>query len=216
MLAISGCASTLVLPKPPQQITADTYNDKTKGVVVLSVLWKRYWGCGRFQNAQLRSFGFDRMPLQSNADEKTPDLLIEGSRLYAESLPVDYVLAVEPGEYALASFSVKVALSSSSVGYGGAGRSKLFQDAASSPNKSHEYKALGGTFDVNAGEIIYIGHFGVDCYRAPIIWRYYVEGRDGFEAYRKTIKAQYPYLDVDAIQYRLFETAAFGSNFIMP
>jgi hypothetical protein len=216
VLIISGCAFTFVLPKPQQQMTEDSYKNKLKGFVVLSVLWKRYWGCGAFENAQLRSFGFDRMPLQTNADDKPDDLLIEGSRLYAEPRPVDYVLAVEPGEYALANYVVKIALSSSSVGYGGKTRSKLYHDDTVPPSISQTYKPIGGTFDVKAGEVVYIGHFGVDCYREPIIWRYYVEDRDGFEAFRKTIKAQYPYLDVNAMQYRLFKTSTFGSDYSLP
>jgi hypothetical protein len=116
------------------------------------------------------------------------------------------VLALEPGEYGLATFTIKVALSVTDVKIVGVGRARLFEGR----------KPIGGTFHVNAGELVYIGHFGLDCYKEPTIWRYYPEGRDGFDSYKKVIKKQYPFLDVDNMQFRLFETSVLGRNYVLP
>jgi hypothetical protein len=205
-VTLTGCPFTFVLPSPTQQMTPAAYRDKSKGYVVLSIFWKRYWACGGFENAQLRGFGFDHMPLGKTTDESPADLLIEGSRWYAELPPVDYVLAVEPGEYALAGYLIKVARSASDIRYWAAGRSQLYKDG----------KALGGTFAVRAGETVYIGHFGLACGPGPSLWRYYVEGREAFEQYKKAIKNQYQYLDVNAVQYRLFETSKLGEDYKLP
>lgn len=207
LVLISGCTSPAVLSKPKQEVTAESFeNDKTKGLVVLSAIWGRTWKCAQFENGQLRSFGFDRLPSQTMADDAVPQILLEGSPIYAERQPVNYVLALEPGEYGLATFTIKVALSVTDVKIVGVGRARLFEGR----------KPIGGTFHVNAGELVYIGHFGLDCYKEPTIWRYYPEGRDGFDSYKKVIKKQYPFLDVDDMQFRLFETSVLGRNYVLP
>jgi hypothetical protein len=207
LVLISGCTSPAVLSKPKQEVTAESFeNDKTKGLVVLSAIWGRTWKCAQFENGQLRSFGFDRLPSQTMADDAVPQILLEGSPIYAERQPVNYVLALEPGEYGLATFTIKVALSVTDVKIVGVGRARLFEGR----------KPIGGTFHVNAGELVYIGHFGLDCYKEPTIWRYYPEGRDGFDSYKKVIKKQYPFLDVDNMQFRLFETSVLGRNYVLP
>lgn len=204
---MSGCASSDALSKPRQEVTAESYgNDKSKGLVVLSAIWGRTWKCAQFENGQLRSFGFDRLPSETMADDATPEVLFEGSPLYAERQPVNYVLALEPGEYGLAAFAIKVASSVTDVKILGVGRARLFEGR----------KPIGGTFHVNAGELVYIGHFGLDCYKEPTIWRYYPEGRDGFDSYKKVIKKQYPFLDVDNMQFRLFETSVLGRDYVLP
>ena len=204
---MSGCTSPDALSKPKQEVTAESYgNDKTKGLVVLSAIWGRTWKCAKFENGQLWSFGFDRLPSETMADDATPEVLLEGSPLYAERQPVNYVLALEPGEYGLAAFAIKVASSVTDVKILGVGRARLFEGG----------KPIGGTFHVNAGELVYIGHFGLDCYKEPTIWRYYPEGRDGFDSYKKVIKKQYPFLDVDNMQFRLFETSVLGRDYVLP
>jgi hypothetical protein len=188
-------------------VTAESYgNDKTKGLVVLSAIWGRTWKCAQFENGQLRSFGFDRLPSQTTADNATPEVLLEGSPLYAERQPVNYVLALEPGEYSLATFTIKVASSATDVKIVSVGRARLSQGR----------KQIGGTFNVNAGELVYIGHFGLDCYKEPTVWRYYPEGREGFDTYKKVIKKQYPFLAVDNMQFRLFETSVLGRGYVLP
>lgn len=203
---ISGC-STLMLPHPKEEITSESYSrDKHKGVVVFSVTWARKWGCVNFQNAQLRAFGFDRMPIISRTESEPPDLLVEGSAMYAEPFPVNYALAVEPGEYSLSRLTIKVALSVRDVRIGSVGRSVLYKEGL----------PIGGTFDVKSNEIVYIGHFGLDCKEEPIIWRYYVEGREEFDKYKKAIKDQYRFLDVENMQFRLFRTSIFGQDYFLP
>jgi len=204
---VSGCASSGVLSRHKQEVTAESYgNDKAKGLVVLSAIWGRTWKCAQFENGQLRSFGFDRLPGRTTAEDASPDVLVEGSPFYAERQPVNYVLALEPGEYGLATFSIKVASSVTDVKIASVGRARLFEGR----------KAIGGTFHVNAGELVYIGHFGLDCYKEPTIWRYYPEGREGFDGYKKVIKTQYPFLDVDNMQFRLFETTVLGRDYVLP
>jgi hypothetical protein len=206
-ILVSGCASPGVVPRPKQEVTAESYgNDKTKGLVVLSAIWGRTWNCAKFENGQLRSFGFDRLPTQTTADNATPEVLLEDSPPYRERQPVNYVLALEPGEYGLAAFAIKVASSVTDVKIVGVGRARLFEGR----------KPIGGTFHVNAGELVYIGHFGLDCYKEPTIWRYYPEGRDGFDSYKKVIKKQYPFLDADNIQFRLFKTSVLGRDYVLP
>jgi hypothetical protein len=116
------------------------------------------------------------------------------------------VLALEPGEYGLATFGIKVASSVTDVKILSVGRARLFEGS----------KPIGGTFHVSAGELVYIGHFGLDCYKEPTIWRYYPEGRDGFESYKEVIKKQYPFLNVDKMQFRLFKTTVLGRDYVLP
>ena len=207
LVLTSGCTSPAVLSKPKQEVTAESYgNDKTKGLVVLSAIWGRTWKCAQFENGQLRSFGFDRLPIQMTADNAVPEVLLADSPPYDERHPVNYVLALEPSEYGLATFDIKVASSVTDVKILGVGRTRLFEGR----------KSIGGTFHVSAGELVYIGHFGLDCYKEPTIWRYYPEGRDGFDSYKEVIKKQYPFLDVDNMQFRLFETSVLGRNYVLP
>ena len=204
---VSGCTSSGALSRPKQEVTAESYgNDKTKGLVVLSAIWGRTWKCAQFENGQLRSFGFDRLPSRTTADDATPEVLVEDSAPYAERQPVNYVLALEPGEYGLATFTIKVASSVTDMKIVSVGRARL----------SPERKPIGGTFNVKAGELVYIGHFGLDCYKEATIWRYYPEGPAGFASYKKAIKTQYPFLDLDNMQFRLFETSVLGRGYVLP
>jgi hypothetical protein len=204
---VSGCTSFGALSRPKQEVTAESYEyGKTKGLVVLSAIWGRTWKCAQFENGQLRSFGFDRLPSRTTADDATPDVLIEDSPPYTERHPVNYVLALEPGEYGLATFTIKVASSVTDMKIVSVGRARL----------SEGRKQIGGTFNVKAGELVYIGHFGLDCYKEATIWRYYPEGREGFDSYKKVIKMQYSFLDVDNMQFRLFETSVLGRGYVLP
>lgn len=204
---ISACTSPALLPKPKQEVTEASYStDKTKGLVVLSAIWGRALKCSQFASAQLRGFGFDRMPIQTGADDAVPEVMIEGSPYYKQPEPINYLLAVDPGEYALTQYMIEVASSTFNVKVGTAGRSTLVQDG----------KAIGGTFTVKAGELVYIGHFGLDCGKEPSIWRYYPEGHEAFEHYRKAIKRRHYFLDVENMQFRLFKTSLFGKDYALP
>jgi len=211
IVLVSGCTSSGVT-RPKQEVTAESYGkDQTKGLVVVSALWGRTWKCAQFENGQLRSFGFDRLPSETTGDDATADVVIEDSTsyaspFYAEKPATNYVLAVDPGEYGLATFAIKVASSATDVKTARVGRARLFEGG----------KPIGGTFSVKAGELVYIGHFGLDCYKEPTIWRYYPEGRDGFDHYKQVIKQQYPFLDVDTMQFRLFKTSKLGRDYVLP
>ena len=206
LVLVSSCTSSPV-SRPQQEMTAESYaSDKGKGLVVVWALWGRTWKCAQFENAQLRSFGFDRLPSQTTGDKATADVFIEGSPLYAEGPAANYLLALEPGEYALTTFTIKVASSVTDVKIVSTGRARLFREGT----------PIGGTFTVYAGELVYIGHFGLDCYKEPTIWRYYPAGHDGFESYKQVIKKQYPFLHVDDLQFRLFKTSTLGRSYELP
>ena len=206
VVLVSGCTSSGP-SRPEQEVTAASYGkDKTKGLVVVSAMWGRTWNCAKFENGQLRSFGFDRLPSQTTGDDATADVVIEGSLNYPGGPAKNYVLALDPGEYGLSTFSIKVASSPTDVKTVSVGRARLFEGR----------KPIGGMFTVKAGELVYIGHFGLDCYKEPTIWRYYPEGREGFDSYKQVIKKQYPFLDVDKMEFRLFKTSLLGRDYVLP
>jgi hypothetical protein len=158
-----------------KRITGDAanINNQAKGVVLLAVRWDRRWNCGGFENAQLRVIGFDKLPTV-RTDDASPDIVLDDAPLVMTKPVFDnYAFEVEPGEYGLSRLEIKVAKSRSDVGFFKVPRSKLLNDG----------KSLGGTFMVNAGEAVYLGHFYLDCHKQPILWRYYPEGRAGFNGY---------------------------------
>ena len=204
--ALASCATTGSSSQIGGEVTSDSYAQRknAKGVVVMAINWGRKWGCGTFENAELRSIAFDRVPVQKAADDQRPDLLLDGPlRLIAKPIFVDYALLVEPGEYALSGFNIKVARSASDVGYIIARRSELVKDG----------QPQAGSFTVGAGEIVYIGNFFLDCTDSPTLWRYYSEGREGFRTHMGEVKQKYPFLDLDKVQYRLFHTTVLGHEY---
>ncbi len=206
IVLVCGCTSSPE-SRPQQEVTPQSYEkDTTKGLVVLSALWGRAWQCSQFESGQLRSFGFDRLPSQTTADDATADVVIQGTADYGGGPARNYVLALDPGEYGLATFAIEVAASVTDVKTVSVGRTKLFPGG----------QPLGGTFNVHAGELVYIGHFGMDCFKEPTIWRYSAKGREGFTHYKQLIKQQYPFLDVDRMQFRLFKTSRFGREYVLP
>jgi hypothetical protein len=175
-----------------------------KGIVILSVDWDRKRGCGGFQNAALRELGFDRLPTSRQNDDDLGDLVLEVPvRLSGKAGGADYVFLVEPGEYALSQFSIKVSRSETEVGYIRCGRGQLISNG----------NALGGSFTVAAGEAVYIGGFSLNCAPKPTLWRYYEEGRDNFLGKMAAVRKKYPFLEVDRVQFRLFRTSVFGNAY---
>jgi len=61
----------------------------------------------------------------------------------------------------LSEFDVKVAGSVTDIAHAHGDPSTLIKDG----------KATGGTFSVAPGQIVYLGHFGVDCSGEPMLWR---------------------------------------------
>lgn len=190
------------------KLTRSSFNSAagSKGVVLLAVRWDRRWGCADYENAQLRVIGFDRLP-SSKSDQNRPDILLDDApRLMTKPEFDNYALLVDPGEYGLSGFMIKVAKSTTAVDYISAERSNLYKDG----------KPVGGSFVVAAGEVVYIGNFYLDCYKSPTLWRYYSEGRTGFEKHMAEFKHEYPYLDTTKTIYRLFETKSFGNHYELP
>lgn len=189
-----------------QEAKADTYENTKdrKGVVLLSVNWGRAWGFCGFENVQLRRFAFDRMPVQKHGDEPRADLTLEGRRLFVHPVFVPHALLIDPGEYALTAFEIKAAESVNQIGHFQAGRTTLIEDG----------KPVGGSFEVSAGEAVYIGHFAPECIkeREVTIWRYYWDGPEPFDKYLGEIKAKYPFLDLTKVQFNLFRTTVFGHD----
>jgi hypothetical protein len=75
---------------------------------------------------------------------------------------------------------------------------------------------VGGSFTVAAGEIVYIGHFGVDCNGEPTPWRFYIDGKQQFEAYVDGFRKRYPFVKDTPITFRLFKTEHFGQAYELP
>jgi hypothetical protein len=181
---------------------------ETKAVVLISVNWSRNWGCSGYRNAQIKSIAFDKIPNEKTTDDIAADIVLNDAPLIFTKQEFDnYAFIVEPGIYALSSFDIKVAESLTSIGGFKTPRSLLLQDG----------KALGGTFNVEAGEIVYIGHFFLDCaLKQPVIWRYYTNGQDAFDDYIRKIKNEFPALDADHVKFKLFETTEFGRPYSLP
>jgi hypothetical protein len=178
-----------------------------KGVVLLAVNWNRSWGCGGFENAQLRSIGFDRLPLTKTTDEPPPDVLLDDAPLLLTKPGFDdYALVVEPGEYAFSTFEIKAARSVNDIGFFRGKRSVLMKGG----------EALAGSFKVAAGEMIYIGHFALTCSGGPAPWRYYLKDRAGLDEYLAKVKAKFRGLDAEKAQYRLFRTTKMGQDYALP
>jgi len=176
----------------------------TKGVVLLSIRWDRKWKCAGFENAQLRALGFDHLPSKHANDSEAVDLLFDDAPLLMTKPQFDdYAYLVEPGEYALSKMHIKVARSTSDVGIFKSERDRLLKDGV----------AQGGSFTVNAGEVVYIGHFHIDCHQQPNLWRYYLEDQPSFDAYLAKQKKKTPALDTSQARFRLFKSAYFGRNF---
>jgi tetratricopeptide (TPR) repeat protein len=180
------------------EAAADTYSrDKdTHAVVLLSVNWGRHWNFCGAENVQLRTFAFDRVPVLKRGDDEAADLLLKAppSLTAGPGEVAQYALIVEPGEYALSYSELKVARSVSKVDTYAAGRKSLIRDGNS----------LWGSFKAGAGELVYVGHISTDCVdRQPMIWRYYIDGRENFQEYLATdVKPKYPFLDTETVQYR--------------
>jgi hypothetical protein len=177
-----------------------------KGVVLISANWSRKWKCGRFENAQLKGLSFDKAGSPKEGNEAKADIVLENSSLFsAPPRFVNYAYIAEPGEYLLSAFSVKAAQSSSNVGYFNAARNDLIKDG----------KSKAGSFSVSAGEIVYVGHFFLDCAQDPMPWRYYPSDKGDFNQFLSGIKKEFEALDIEKVKFRLFDTTTMGSPFTL-
>jgi hypothetical protein len=186
-----------------EEATASTFaaQASAKGVVLVDVYWDRAWKCGRYENAQLMSLGFDRSPLNESDTASASAFTLENpSTLAPPTHFVPYAFLVEPGQYDMTSFTVKFASSLSTVERNEGTRKTLVKDGVS----------RAGSFTVAPGEVVYIGNFAVDCYGEPIPWRYFTEKRADFDKHLEQYRRKYPFLVPTKVVYRLFATEVMG------
>jgi hypothetical protein len=187
-------------------LTKDVYiqSHKTNGVVLLDINWGRWWSCGGHENAQLLTLAFDKLPARTLENEAEPSLVVQSpSRVMVDPVFLNYAFSLEPGEYALSTFSIKVADSVTKVGFLTAQRSELYEDG----------KPAGGSFTVKQGETVFIGNFYLGCKWGPTLWRYYPKDRDAFNKQIAMYKNSFPFLDLGDVKYRLFKTSVFGYDY---
>lgn len=204
LLTSAAWSSELVTP-----FASETYVQSagTKGVVLVSANWGRKWKCGAFDNAQLKSISFDRADSSKQGTDAKADLtLADASLLPAPSRFTNYAYIVEPGEYLVSGYSIKAAKSISDVGAFNATRTDLVKDG----------KSKAGSFSIAAGELVYIGHFFVDCYKEPIPWRFYPSSKDDFNQYLAGVKKEFEGLPVEKVKFRLLNTSTLGEPFSLP
>lgn len=190
---------------PPQPLSADSFAESgiDRGIVVLGINWNRMWDCGGYENAQLQRLSF-LFVNQLDAVEAVRTLDFEiPHRLGSTNSFTEYEMLLEPGVYALSGFDIKVAESVARVFHLVTATEQLIGDG----------EPLGGTFSVSRGEIVYIGHFELDCVESPIPWRYYIDDRKRFESFIAKLRKEHPYLTDTPAQFRLFSTTQFGTQF---
>jgi hypothetical protein len=186
----------------PVQLSADEFKMRgaTEGIVILQVNWGRKWHCGRFENAQLEKLTFSLSTDSTSQAPGTIDLETPSKFLVQDSYS-PYALLVTPGRYVLIGFDVKVARSVQNVEHVIGTESNLIVNN----------EDVGGSFSVAAGEIIYIGHIGLDCKSDPIPWRYYVE-RSDFDRYVEGFRNHFPFVGDRPVSYRLLATKLFAKD----
>jgi hypothetical protein len=191
-----------VVAADPVSLSESTYKADL-GVLIIQVNWGRRWKCGQFENAQLQALTFTKSPVialeQISLDLVTP------SKLFVDNKFLPYAYFIQPGEYVLTGFDVKVARSVSDVAHILGTRENLIKDG----------KPTGGTFTVNSGEVVYVGHFGLDCGAEPFLWRSYVDGQSEFERYIDGFRSKFPFAKQLPAHYRLFSTELFGRPFTL-
>ena len=203
-LVIAVITSTSALA---YEVLANDNGDRldSSGLILLEVNWGRQWGCAGLDNAQLQKMTFKRLPDTALPDGDVTIKLKTPSRLFVDNRYQSYALLIEPGVYALSGFDVKIAQSTSKLGHLIAKPKDLFDDD----------KPIGGTFTVAVGEIVYIGHFSLDCSQEPVPWRYYIETLDEFDHYVSGFRTEFPNIGDRPVHYRLFSTEMFGSAYTL-
>ena len=186
----------------PVELSERTFKPEA-GIVMFGITWGRTWKCEKYENAQIEALTFRREPLN---DSSSPTLELKTpSKLAVSNKFLPQVLVVEPGRYVLTSFDVQVAKSATDVGHLAATEAILVKDGV----------PTGGWFTVNAGEAVYLGHFGLDCGAEPFLWRYYVQDRKEFEGWVAQFRSKYPFAKQLPAQFRLFETTTLGKPFAL-
>jgi len=199
-LAVLGVLPSFVFSAEPVTLGEDSYKADL-GVIIIQINWGRTWKCGSYENAQLQALAFTKSPI----DSRDPVLLeLETpSKLFVDNKFLPYAYVVQPGEYVLTAFDVKIARSMTDIAHIKGSKETLVKDG----------KPVGGSFTVNPGEIVYVGHFGLDCGAEPFLWRYYIDGREEFERYIAGFREKYSFVKNVPVQFRLFSTAILGGPY---
>jgi hypothetical protein len=190
----------LAVAAEPVDLSERTYKSDL-GVIIIQVNWGRTWKCGQYENAQLQALTFTKSPVDNpnpvSLELKTP------SKLFVDNKFMPYAYVVQPGEYVLTGFDVKIARSRTDVVHILRSKDDLIKDG----------KPVGGSFTVNPGEIVYVGHLGLDCGAEPFLWRYYIDGRADFERYVEGFREKFPSVKNVPVQFRLLATQLFGNAY---
>jgi len=205
LLFFAVCSFGALADDHGRELSAKRYKSSAGrlGVVILEVNWGRQWNCADYENAQIQRLSFSQISNSSDDEANLALNLTIPSKLFVEDTYVLNALLVEPGSYAITGFDVKVARSVTDVGHMVAEASELIQDG----------EAIGGTFTINAGEIIYLGHFSLDCNEGIMPWRYYLLDRNEFERYVAMLWERFPYITDTPVKFRLFDTTMMGKPF---
>lgn len=210
LLAIAGmlfgvCLASTAESDDTLKLTKRNYqkHGSEKAVLLVNINWRRIWGCGTTEYAQLRKLEFERLVEPFGLVKDGPKISLNGGGMLS-SLPEGYQLLVEPGEYALVGAEIRI-----SEGFRKGGGTLKMDKETLVENR----KPLGGGFTVNQGEIVYIGDFSLDCHGGPIPWRYYLTKAEGFPEFVDYLLDRHPYLDPAAIQFRLFESKHFSQPY---
>jgi|CXWL01.1.fsa_nt_gi hypothetical protein len=190
----------LTMPSHGQGVEEFLQHKGTKGLVLLSVNWNSRASCGGFEDARLASFSFD-LGADARGDDAAGDLVVDGARAGT----VDYVHSAAPGRYALSGFDIRVSKAERDSGGFKARRSRLIANGI----------PAGGSFEVRAGEMVYVGHFSVECRKQPTLWRTFPDGPAEFQEYLGRIKSRFPALETGKVQFRPMMTAQFGPHYVV-
>jgi len=199
VIAILWTLPSLVFSEEPIDLNESNYKTEL-GIIIIQVNWGRSWKCGQFENAQLQALTFLKSP--NDESEEVSLELSTPSKLFVDNKFLPYAYVVQPGEYFLTAFDIKVVRSMTDVLHINGSKENLIKDG----------KPIGGTFTVKPGEIVYVGHFGLDCGAEPFLWRYFIDGREQFEKYIAGFREKYPFVKETPVQYRLFSTKMFGGS----
>lgn len=202
VIAIFAVLSSQVMAAEPVALSEEAYQANL-GVIIIQVNWGRTWKCGQFENAQLQALTFVKSPI-----DKSDSISLEletPSKLFVDDKYLPYAYVVQPGEYLLTAFDVKVARSTTDVLHIMGTKDNLIKGG----------KPVGGKFIIKPGEIVYIGHFGLDCGAEPFLWRYYIDGREEFERYIEGFRKKFPFVEGVPVQFRLFSTELLGNPYML-
>ena len=79
LLALACSSIVSAQDAVPFSLSAYEADAGKKGVVLVAANWARRWKCAPFENAQLRSLGFDRVGVPKESQSDKPDLVLEDS-----------------------------------------------------------------------------------------------------------------------------------------